>query len=130
MAATPSVPVRYLLSLESACEFRTTIYSKSMDGINTTHPYEVTSPGVARHQCTECGGWERSDKNGGRIRHSKRCESQPQVVAQVEPASADSLKRLGRDVRTTATTKGRDEEVFQAVRRKHLSVGDAMNTDD
>jgi hypothetical protein len=40
--------------------------------IVTTYPYEGTSACVARHQCTECGKWERSDK--GSIRHSKGCE--------------------------------------------------------
>ena len=53
--------------------------------IKTTFPYEDTS--IARHQCTECGKWERSDKGdraqqvvreqgAGRDR-DQRCAGQP-----------------------------------------------------
>lgn len=105
--------------------------------LNTTHPYETTSPGVTRHQCVECGGWERSDKNGGQIRHSKRCDSRPQpgaivgCVEQNEQAlRGESLKAFGRNVRRTGMTLGRDADVLKAVRDGHLSENDAMNTDD
>lgn len=97
-------------------------------GLKVTYPYEATSPGVARVQCEECGGWERADK--GDIRHGKRCESRPQIVAVAAPVAADSLNKFAADVRRTATTKGRDEEVFAAVRSKRLSANDAMNSDD
>lgn len=81
------------------------------DGLKVTYPYEATSPGVARVQCEECGGWERSDKNGGQIRHGKRCASRPQFVAAVEPAPVASLDTFAADVRRTATTKGWREAV-------------------
>lgn len=97
-------------------------YLNHMETICTTYPYEA-SPGVARHQCTECGGWERSDK--GAIRHSKGCDSKAQVS---EPAVR--LAAFARDVRRTALTKGRDNDVLDAVRRGYLSESDAMNTDD
>ena len=58
--------------------------------INSTYPYETSSPGVARHQCDECGAWERADK--GAIRHSKRCESRAQV-AETDPAEAPAAAR-------------------------------------
>lgn len=105
-------------------------YIYTMSTIETTYPYETTSPGVARHQCTECGGWERSDK--GTIRHSKRCESRAQVVTVAAPSvkSTNELRDFGSKVRRTGMTGGRDEDVLAAVRQGHLSVSDAMNTDD
>lgn len=59
--------------------------TETTTGIEMTYPYEATSPGVARHQCSECGAWERADQNGGRIRHGRRCESRPQAS---QPAAA------------------------------------------
>jgi hypothetical protein len=55
--------------------------------IKITYP-EAYGGNEARYQCEECGGWERAGKNGGRIRHSGRCESQPQptIVAPVVTA--------------------------------------------
>lgn len=107
-------------------------------GITTTYPYEAHSPGVARHQCDECGKWERSDK--GRIRHSKNCDSQPQAVEPAKPAQLDreiaeslrdkELRELSAHVRRTGMTKGRDRDVLDAVRKGYLSESDAMNTDD
>ncbi len=105
-------------------------------GLTTTYPYEATSPGVARHQCDECGGWERSDQ--GSIRHSKRCESRPQARIPtvqlereiVETVRGQELKTFAADVRRTGLTKGRDQDVLDAVRKGFLSESDAMNTDD
>ncbi len=124
-------------------------------GIKTTYPYETTSPGVARHQCEECGAWERSDK--GPIKHGKRCDSRPQVALAAAP-KADTLSTFAANVRRTGLTKGRTEEqaairfkvdittiknrialldcddkvlaAVEAVRMGHLSMSDAMNTDD
>lgn len=79
------------------------------------------------YHCTECGRWEKADK-GGVIRHSKHCDSQAQ--AHVVAAPTTPLETFARDVRRTATTKGRDADVLTAVRTKRLSVDDAMNTDD
>ncbi|MDQ1446838.1 MAG: hypothetical protein QOI20_3302 [Acidimicrobiaceae bacterium] len=99
------------------------------NGLTTTYPYEATSPGVARHQCDECGGWERSDK--GTIRHSKRCESRPQAtVATPVSTEQDALRTFGRNVRHYGLSKGRDADVLAAVRAGYLSESDAMNTDD
>jgi hypothetical protein len=107
------------------------------DGINTTYPYEATSPGVARHQCEECGGWERSDKGGGEIRHSKRCDSRPQpesaktlAADRAQQSRRSGLERFARQVRRTGMTKGRDQDVRDAVAAGLLSESDAMNTDD
>ena len=96
--------------------------------IATTFPYDDAT--VARHQCTECGGWERSDK--GAIRHSKRCESRAQgvIAVNVSTASNGDLRRFAQHVKETAVTKGRDADVLEAVRGGFLTVSDAMNTDD
>jgi hypothetical protein len=109
---------------------------QAVTGLTTTCPYEATSPGVARHQCDECGGWERSDK--GQIRHGKRCESRPQAktpATQLDREIAESirdqeLKTFAANVHRTSLTKGRDQDVLDAVRKGYLSVDDAMNTDD
>lgn len=110
--------------------------NQAFTGLTTTYPYEATSPGVARHQCDECGGWERSDK--GQIRHGKRCESRPQAkipAAQInreinEAIRDQELKTFAANVRRTGLTKGRDQDALDAVRKGYLSVDDAMNTDD
>ncbi len=95
--------------------------------INTTYPYEASSPGVARHQCDECGGWERSDK--GPIRHGKRCDAQEQA-ALTPPTNVHELSKFAAAVRRTGLTKGRDEDTLRAVRQGYLGVSAAMNTDD
>lgn len=106
-------------------------------GLHTTYPYEATSPGVARHQCEECGAWERSDKNGGSLRHSKRCDSKPQPAVAVEAqaqraieARRSDLEKFARQVRRTGMTLGRDQDVRDAVAAGLLCESDAMNTDD
>lgn len=109
---------------------------KNQPGLTTTYPYEATSPGVARHQCVECGGWERADN--GPIRHGRRCESRPQAktpTAQLDREIAEAvrdqeLKTFAANVRRTSTSKGHDQDVLDAVRKGYLSVDDAMNTDD
>lgn len=99
------------------------------DGIETTYPYETTSPGVARHKCLECGAWERADK--GPIAHGRRCSSRPQAVSVPGPAATrGDLARFSRDVRRTGLTKGREQDTVDAVRAGFLSVSDVMNTDD
>lgn len=96
--------------------------------IKTTFPYEDTS--IARHQCTECGKWERSDK--GAIAHSKSCESKAQGVIEINVAQASrgDLRRFADHVKATGLTKGRDQDVRDAVRAGFLSMSDAMNVDD
>jgi hypothetical protein len=105
-------------------------------GIKTTYPYEM-SPDVARHQCEECGAWERSDKAGGELRHSKRCDSRPQPESVAKLASEraatarrSDLEKFARNVRKYGMTKGRDQDVRDAVAAGLLSESDAMNTDD
>jgi hypothetical protein len=124
--------------------------NQAVAGLTTTYPYETISPGVARHQCDECGGWERSDK--GQIHHGKRCESRPQAkvpaaqlkvpAAQLKVPAAQlnreineairdqELKTLAANIRRTGLTKGRDRDTLDAVRKGFLSVDDAMNADD
>ena len=98
-------------------------------GLATTYPYEATSPGIARHQCEECGAWERADK--GAIKHGKRCESRPQAtVAAVPTTPGNDLSRFAAQVRSTGLTKGRDQDTSDAVRLGYLSTSTAMNTDD
>lgn len=60
-------------------------------GLKVTYPY-TTSPDVARYQCAECGGWERSDKDDGEIHHSKRCDSRPQSPAVAAALGARAAK--------------------------------------
>lgn len=109
----------------------------TIPGIETTYPYEATSPGVARYQCVECGGWERADRANGRIVHRKRCESRTQppaaaaeIAAETARARRSDLERFARQVRRTGMTRGRDADVAECVRLGLLSESDAMNTDD
>ena len=110
--------------------------NQSITGLSTTYPYETTSPGVARYQCDECGGWERSDN--GPIRHGKRCESRPQAKTPAtqlnreitEAVRDQELKTFARNVQRTGLTKGRDQDLLEAFRKGYLSMDEAMNTDD
>lgn len=112
-------------------------------GLSVTFPYKDETGqierAIARAQCDECGKWERSDK--GYIRHSKNCESKVQYVVPKTPAAqldreiAESirdqeLKTFASNVRRTGHTKGRDQDVLDAVRRGYLSESEAMNSDD
>jgi len=88
---------------------------------NTTYPYEATSPGVARHQCQECGAWERSDR--GPITHSKRCDSRAQFVA---PKAAPLFVAAKQGAITAVAS---EDEILKAVRTKRISPSDALNRD-
>ena len=90
--------------------------------INTTFPYETSSPGVARHQCDECGAWERADK--GAIHHGKRCESRLQVTvaAPAEVPAAARRESYAQHVRDLADNSP------LAVQPRDWSL--AMNRDD
>lgn len=108
--------------------------SDQIPGIRTTYPYETTSPGVARFQCTECGAWERSDKSSGRLVHSKRCDSRPQPPAAAAELATevqrDTLRAFARQVKRTHMTHGRDADVRECIRLGLLDENDALNTDD
>ena len=108
--------------------------SDQIPGIKTTYPYEATSPGIARFQCTECGAWERADKSNGRLAHSKRCDSRPQPPAAAAElateAQRDKLRTFTRQVKRTHMAHGHDVDVGECVRLGLLTENDAMNTDD
>ena len=106
--------------------------------IETTHPYEATSPGVARYQCAECGKWERSDK--GNIVHSKSCESKLQGNSApsnqtVEQAATFAAGRNFTPAEKRAIRAGSiaqvlsDREIVEAVKFGKVSLSDAMNRD-
>ena len=104
--------------------------TNTIPGIKVTHPY--ADPADARYQCEECGAWSATNQGKGvEISHGKRCESRPQVasVAAKSPTN-DRLAKFAADVRRTGLTKGRDQDVADAVRLGYLSTSDAMNTDD
>lgn len=101
---------------------------QGMRTIETTFPY-ATSPGVARHQCNECGKWERADQ--GTIRHSKSCESKAQAVA-VPVAMPRSVSRA----QVYAARQGgvsqsglSEDQIVEAVKYGFISGDDAMNRD-
>ena len=107
-----------------------------------TTTYLTSDPSVARHQCDECGKWERADKAGkglllGEIAHSRSCESKcqaPEVAAQLaaraESERVAGLRRFAANVRKHGVTKGRDADVAECVRLGLLSAGEAQNSDD
>lgn len=47
-----------------------------------------------------------------------------------ESVRDQELKTFASNVRRTGLTKGRDQDVLDAVRKGYLSESDAMNTDD
>jgi hypothetical protein len=85
--------------------------------------------------CDECGATGLWSSNNGRIRHSKRCDSQPQLLSRCEaPVASGELlpltasQRLAiRDGAISAVLS--DDEIVARVRRGEVSVSDAMNRD-
>ncbi len=59
---------------------------------------------------------------------SRRPRSFDREIA--ESVRDQELKTFASNVRRTGLTKGRDQDVLDAVRKGFLSVDDAMNTDD
>jgi hypothetical protein len=91
-----------------------------------------------KHEVTEHGRWVECSCGAGeylpkQLRHRRACRSCAQwtdTPVAIEAAPVAELQTFAADVRRTGLTKGRDEDVLQAVRRKHLSMSDAMNSDD
>ena len=102
-------------------------------------------------ECKECGASDLLSKllkrgiDPGKLAHRSRCHSKQQYTPGAasgtkSPAELDreideslrdeELRKLADNVRRTGMTKGRDEDVAEAVRKGFLSVDDAMNTDD
>lgn len=108
---------------------------------NQQHPsLTVTSPlndGDLWVECRTCNAANYLSR--GPIRHTRRCETSAQYaktpVKQIdseitESAHDQELRTFANNVRHTGLTKGRTEDLVQAVRRGHLSVDEAMNSDD
>jgi hypothetical protein len=73
--------------------------------------------------CTDCNAW---DHVGGRIRHSGRCSfPQAQFEEVAEPKTVE-VQKFDKDARGNGLTS---DELLSNVRRGHLSMSDAMNTD-
>lgn len=111
----------------------------------TQHPsliVETTPAGGADDlwiECRTCGRANYLSK--GPIGHKRGCATGAQYAKTATPAAqldreiAESvrdqeLKAFASNVRRTGLTKGRDQDVLDAVRKGYLSESDAMNTDD
>jgi hypothetical protein len=86
-------------------------------------------------ECRTCGRANYLSK--GPIGHKRGCSTGAQYSAietaasPVATCSTDSeLRAFASNVRAYSQTKGRDNDVFTAVRAGYLSESDAMNTDD
>lgn len=83
-------------------------------------------------ECRECGKCNYVSK--GPINHKRGCKaSRAQYGAPVATAAVQTTDRLSAfaaNVRRTGLTRGRDQDVLDAVRAGLLSESDAMNTDD
>lgn len=89
-------------------------------------------------ECT-CGAGEYLPKQ---LRHRRSCKTSAQwtqVDASIQRFAAielhevivsNDLNAFADDVRRTGLTKGRTEDLVEAVRTKRLSQNDAMNSDD
>lgn len=109
--------------------------------MNTLLIVETTPLGIFV-ECRSCGACEYSEK---KITHRRRCTTPSvqydasQVYAGTAAAAAEVAKPVvassalsvhAANVRRTGLTLGRDAETYEAVRAGHLSMSDAMNTDD
>lgn len=83
-----------------------------------------------------CGACGYLSRLRGGLTHRRTCKTREQYSATATaevvsaPAPAVNLRAFGASVRRTGFTLGRDADVLEAVRDGHLSVSDAMNTDD
>lgn len=67
----------------------------------------------------------------GQLQHRRSCRSRAQlVVAPTAAAPRTELETFARNVRKYGMSKGRDQDLLDAVRAGFLSESDAMNTDD
>ena len=87
-----------------------------------------------------CGACGYLSRLRGGMTHRRTCKTREQYSATAttdaasDPVSSSApavnLRTFGASVRRTGMTLGRDADVLEAVRDGHLSVSDAMNTDD
>lgn len=87
-----------------------------------------------------CGACGYLSRLRGGLTHRRTCKTREQYSATsttdatLAPVSSSApavnLRTFGASVRRTGLTLGRDADVLEAVRDGHLSVSDAMNTDD
>lgn len=124
--AHPVSSVRFYLDVSSV-RYRLILMTPNLKIETTEHGTWV--------ECS-CGAGEYAPKQ---LLHRRRCSdksAQYDASAPATPVAAASdksdaeIKAFAASVRRTGLTLGRDEDVLEAVRRGHLSVGDAMNTDD
>jgi hypothetical protein len=112
----------------------------------TQHPSLIVEAGPLGDgdtwvECRTCGRANYLSK--GPISHKRGCATSAQYSAAGVKAPAAQLDReiaeelrdqelrtFANNVRRTGLTKGRDQDVLDAVRKGFLSVDDAMNTDD
>lgn len=89
-------------------------------------------------RCNECRGKAGSSpaypRTEADVKHMSTCslfKSAAQLDREIdEPLRDQELKDFAADVRRTGLTKGRDQDVADAVSKGYLSMSDAMNTDD
>ena len=112
---------------------------------------EPAADGDTWIECKECGGANWLSKlpkigpDAGKLSHRARCRSRQQPppgsassAPTKKPAQMDreidealrneELRKFADNVRRTGMTKGRDEDVVEAVRKGFLSVDNAMRT--
>ena len=87
-----------------------------------------------------CGACGYLSRLRGGLTHRRTCKTREQYSATAttdaastpgsSSAPAVNLRTFGASVRRTGMTLGRDADALEAVRDGHLSVSDAMNTDD
>lgn len=111
--------------------------------MNTTLKIETTDLGTWV-ECRSCGACAYAPKK--LLHRHRRCvtpsaqhdanevyvgtaEAKAELAKPVAKTDAE-LKAFAANVRRTGLTKGRDEDVLEAVRRGFLSESDAMNADD
>lgn len=104
-----------------------------MDAQHPSLIVETKADGDTWVECRDCGRCNYLSK--GQIMHGRRCTAKAQYSATpvAAPAVKDddaALRQHAANVRRTGLTLGRDEETYEAVRRGHLSMSAAMNTDD
>lgn len=98
--------------------------------MTTNLKIETAANGDVWVECTACGAgdWQSVKKT---LAHRRICRTREQYGAvAVEVAKKPVLQTFADNVRRTGLTKGRDEDVFNAVRGGYLSESDAMNVDD
>ena len=79
--------------------------------------------------CKECSNWINAEFPSAKINHSRKCFSEPQLIAppRPKPIKRDPLAKVAKDHKAGYNVD--PDEVYDAYRAGYLTMSEAMNSD-